>query len=76
MKLKFLAKRHQQYQGIDGLGGMLDLKKGDECEVSDSVGDKLKQHYYADFEELAAEDKDFAPEANKMLSKGAKFKGK
>ena len=76
MRLKFLANRHQEYQGVDGKGGMLSLKKGDECEVSDSVGAKLKQHYFADFEEIKDQEKEFEADSNKMLSKGAKFKSK
>lgn len=74
MRLKYTGRRTHQYQGIDGLGGMLDLKRGDECEVSDSIGNKLMQHYKADFEKLG--DKEHAPDKNKMLSKGQKFKSK
>lgn len=74
MRLKYLAKRTRHYQGIDGLGGMLSLQKDDECAVSDSVGDKLMQHYRGDFERI--EDKEHAPDKNKMLPKGSKFKSK
>lgn len=74
MKLKYSGHRTHQYQGIDGLGGMLDLKRGDECEVSESVGTKLMQHYKSDFQKI--EHKEHAPGTNKMLAKGVKFKSK
>lgn len=75
MRLKYLGNRTRQYQGHDGHGGMLDLKRGDECSVSETVGGKLLQHYRGDFEKLE-ESKEHAPDKNKMLPKGSKFKSK
>lgn len=76
MKLKFVGKRMAKYHGADGHGGHMQLVRGDECDVSQKVGEALLRHYYADFEKLDEAAKEHAPEKNKLMPKGAKFKSK
>jgi hypothetical protein len=77
MKMKFIGKRMSKYHGADGFGGHMQLNRGDECVVSEKVGQALLRHYYMDFEVIPEDSaKEHAPEKNKSMPKGAKFKSK
>jgi len=76
MLIRFTAKHMTEYQGIDGRGGSIALKKNDEAEVSESIARLLLQKYGQDFE-IAVESKpDHAPQADKLFRKGPKTRTK
>ena len=75
-KIKFLAKSLLQYKGLDGNGGILDMKQDDTAEVSDHVAKLLKQYYTSDFEIIAGKNPDHMPKSDKALKKTAQFKSK
>jgi hypothetical protein len=75
MRVKFTANQMKEYQGADGLGGSLELKPGDEADVSDTVGKLLLQKYGHTFEVVAARP-EHAPEHDKLYRATAKTKRK
>ncbi len=76
MVIKFTAKHMSEYQGVDGLGGMIVLKRGEEAEVSEIVANLLMQKYSGNFEIILREKPEHAPQADKLFRKGAKTKTK
>lgn len=76
MKLRFIGKTLAQYKGVDGLGGLVSVRKGDVCEVEDKTGESLLRHYSRDFEIWTEQKAEHAPKVDKELRKGFKFKAK
>lgn len=76
MLIRFTAKHMPEYQGIDGLGGSVSLKAGDEAEVSEVVANLLLQKYGPNFEIVVESKPEHAPEADKLFRKGPRTKTK
>jgi hypothetical protein len=76
MLIRFTAKHMSEYQGIDGRGGSISLKKNEEAEVSESVAKLLLQKYGRNFEVIVEEKPEHAPQADKLFRKGAKTRTK
>lgn len=73
--LRFLGNTMPEYQGHDGNGQTLAVKKGEQIELEDGHAADLVRHYPRDFA-IVDSDKEHAPEQNKMASKTSKFKSK
>lgn len=75
MRLRFLAKTMPRYEGHDGKGGALAMKRDDSAEMSDDVANALRRRYPRDFAQAEAP-KEHAPEANKLAPKTDRLKSK
>jgi hypothetical protein len=77
MLIKFTAKSMRHYQGVNGLGGTLNMHPGDVAEVTVAVGKMLLQKMHDNFEQVFQANKaEHSPKTDKFLRKnqGAKTK--